>query len=250
MNVPLFYMPNNLKLSYWDRSTVARNSMTLSQRIALYSTKHMPRRTASVWTLSHRSRCGSKTSFAGLPRMADHQTIFGSLCIEHWDMGALNLSSFWLQRIAKMKLKASPLLWLSCEYLENISRNINWCAIVSFVFICFFPNIAGQSTIPTNATNLPIGSCTPSIPCTNGACCNGKSGFCGWVNTWFLKATTDYLKVLVRIIARKYRKEVFVPVIAPVWKPISICLDVTHSISQRKPNVGLMQMLPTSHVPW
>ncbi|KAF7304029.1 hypothetical protein MIND_00634200 [Mycena indigotica] len=34
--------------------------------------------------------------------------------------------------------------------------------------------------MPTNSTSLPIGSCTPDIPCSNGACCNGKSGFCGF----------------------------------------------------------------------
>ncbi|KAJ7155607.1 glycosyl hydrolases family 18-domain-containing protein [Mycena filopes] len=33
---------------------------------------------------------------------------------------------------------------------------------------------------PTNATSLPIGSCTPDIPCSNGACCNGGTGFCGF----------------------------------------------------------------------
>ncbi|KAJ6523143.1 hypothetical protein DFH09DRAFT_1421136, partial [Mycena vulgaris] len=33
---------------------------------------------------------------------------------------------------------------------------------------------------PTNATSLPLGSCTPDIPCSNGACCNGGSGFCGF----------------------------------------------------------------------
>ncbi|KAJ7488142.1 hypothetical protein FB451DRAFT_1226548 [Mycena latifolia] len=33
---------------------------------------------------------------------------------------------------------------------------------------------------PTNATSLPVGSCTPDIPCSNGACCNGGSGFCGF----------------------------------------------------------------------
>jgi hypothetical protein len=32
-----------------------------------------------------------------------------------------------------------------------------------------------------NSTVLPVGSCTPDIPCSNGACCNGKSGFCGQV---------------------------------------------------------------------
>ncbi|KAF8963452.1 hypothetical protein BDZ97DRAFT_1904916 [Flammula alnicola] len=32
-----------------------------------------------------------------------------------------------------------------------------------------------------NSTGLPIGSCTATIPCANGACCNSVSGFCGWV---------------------------------------------------------------------
>ncbi|KAJ7772314.1 glycosyl hydrolases family 18-domain-containing protein, partial [Mycena metata] len=31
-----------------------------------------------------------------------------------------------------------------------------------------------------NTTKLPLGSCTPDIPCANGACCDGKSGFCGF----------------------------------------------------------------------
>ncbi|KAJ7300594.1 hypothetical protein DFH08DRAFT_725187, partial [Mycena albidolilacea] len=33
---------------------------------------------------------------------------------------------------------------------------------------------------PTNATSLPLGSCALDIPCSNGACCNGASGFCGF----------------------------------------------------------------------
>ncbi|KAJ7807344.1 hypothetical protein B0H14DRAFT_3091266 [Mycena olivaceomarginata] len=32
----------------------------------------------------------------------------------------------------------------------------------------------------SNSTTLPVGSCTPTIPCSNGACCNGDSGFCGF----------------------------------------------------------------------
>ncbi|KAJ7222199.1 hypothetical protein GGX14DRAFT_301962, partial [Mycena pura] len=31
-----------------------------------------------------------------------------------------------------------------------------------------------------NTTKLPLGSCTPDIPCANGACCDGQSGFCGF----------------------------------------------------------------------
>ncbi|CAK5269218.1 unnamed protein product, partial [Mycena citricolor] len=32
----------------------------------------------------------------------------------------------------------------------------------------------------TNSSVLPVGSCTADIPCSNGACCNGQSGFCGF----------------------------------------------------------------------
>ncbi|KAK6987473.1 chitin-binding type-1 domain-containing protein [Favolaschia claudopus] len=32
----------------------------------------------------------------------------------------------------------------------------------------------------SNSSTLPVGSCTPTIPCSNGACCNGDSGFCGF----------------------------------------------------------------------
>ncbi|KAK7014298.1 chitin-binding type-1 domain-containing protein [Favolaschia claudopus] len=32
----------------------------------------------------------------------------------------------------------------------------------------------------SNSSDLPVGSCTPTIPCSNGACCNGQSGFCGF----------------------------------------------------------------------
>ncbi|KAJ6503695.1 hypothetical protein C8R45DRAFT_973479, partial [Mycena sanguinolenta] len=45
----------------------------------------------------------------------------------------------------------------------------------------------GQSSaIATNSASaalsqatLPVGSCTSTIPCSNGACCNGASGYCG-----------------------------------------------------------------------
>ncbi|KIJ58948.1 glycoside hydrolase family 18 protein [Hydnomerulius pinastri MD-312] len=43
--------------------------------------------------------------------------------------------------------------------------------------------VQAQSSVTTplnNATSLPVGSCTPTIPCSNGACCNGNSGFCGF----------------------------------------------------------------------
>ncbi|EIN13861.1 hypothetical protein PUNSTDRAFT_140302 [Punctularia strigosozonata HHB-11173 SS5] len=32
---------------------------------------------------------------------------------------------------------------------------------------------------PDNTTTLPVGSCTATIPCSNGACCNAQTGFCG-----------------------------------------------------------------------
>ncbi|KAJ7064104.1 hypothetical protein C8F01DRAFT_1229630 [Mycena amicta] len=41
------------------------------------------------------------------------------------------------------------------------------------------PAVRSQNT-PTNSTSLPLGSCTADIPCSNHACCNGKSGFCGF----------------------------------------------------------------------
>ncbi|KAJ7502451.1 hypothetical protein B0H11DRAFT_1712411, partial [Mycena galericulata] len=33
----------------------------------------------------------------------------------------------------------------------------------------------------SNSSALPVGSCLPDVPCSNGACCNGDSGFCGFV---------------------------------------------------------------------
>ncbi|KAF9034676.1 hypothetical protein BDZ89DRAFT_1036404 [Hymenopellis radicata] len=44
--------------------------------------------------------------------------------------------------------------------------------------------VAGQVGPPTNATNLPIGTCLPDVPCANGACCNGKTGLCGFGDTF------------------------------------------------------------------
>ena len=62
--------------------------------------------------------------------------------------------------------------------------------------------LPGFAQTPSNATTLPIGSCTgaflpviilvrlfiyyrvisiATIPCGNGACCNAQSGFCGFV---------------------------------------------------------------------
>ncbi|KAJ7131799.1 hypothetical protein C8R43DRAFT_895506, partial [Mycena crocata] len=46
--------------------------------------------------------------------------------------------------------------------------------------LSILPSVISQRDTPTNATSLPIGSCTPDIPCSNGACCNGGSGFCGF----------------------------------------------------------------------
>ncbi|KAK7039901.1 hypothetical protein R3P38DRAFT_2902374 [Favolaschia claudopus] len=40
--------------------------------------------------------------------------------------------------------------------------------------------LAAAQSPPTNSSNLPLGSCAPDIPCSNGACCNGQSGFCGF----------------------------------------------------------------------
>jgi hypothetical protein len=44
--------------------------------------------------------------------------------------------------------------------------------------LSLIPSVYTQTAIPSNG--LPVGSCTASIPCANGACCNGKSGFCGF----------------------------------------------------------------------
>ncbi|KZS89652.1 hypothetical protein SISNIDRAFT_489074 [Sistotremastrum niveocremeum HHB9708] len=50
-------------------------------------------------------------------------------------------------------------------------------------FFILFTSITvsvNAQSVPTNATNLPVGSCTPDIPCSNESCCNGKTGFCGF----------------------------------------------------------------------
>ncbi|PPR00468.1 hypothetical protein CVT24_004529 [Panaeolus cyanescens] len=51
-------------------------------------------------------------------------------------------------------------------------------SVVTYIPSAVIAQTAGN--VPTNATNLPIGSCTPDIPCANGACCNGNTGFCGF----------------------------------------------------------------------
>ncbi|KAJ7616195.1 hypothetical protein DFH06DRAFT_111254 [Mycena polygramma] len=44
--------------------------------------------------------------------------------------------------------------------------------------------VAQGSTAASSAalsqSTLPVGSCTADIPCSNGACCNSKSGYCGF----------------------------------------------------------------------
>ncbi|KAJ6492287.1 hypothetical protein C8R45DRAFT_990838 [Mycena sanguinolenta] len=47
--------------------------------------------------------------------------------------------------------------------------------------------LAQSSASATNSASaaqsqatLPVGSCTSTIPCSNGACCNGNSGYCGY----------------------------------------------------------------------
>ncbi|KAJ7264087.1 hypothetical protein B0H12DRAFT_1102814 [Mycena haematopus] len=51
----------------------------------------------------------------------------------------------------------------------------------------FFLRVLAQTSSPTNTASaalsqstLPVGSCTANIPCSNGACCNSKSGYCGY----------------------------------------------------------------------
>ncbi|KAJ7826386.1 hypothetical protein B0H14DRAFT_2817404 [Mycena olivaceomarginata] len=36
------------------------------------------------------------------------------------------------------------------------------------------------ATTPLNGINLALGSCTPTVPCATGACCNGQTGLCGF----------------------------------------------------------------------
>ncbi|KAF7316287.1 Chitin-binding type-1 domain-containing protein [Mycena indigotica] len=55
--------------------------------------------------------------------------------------------------------------------MGNPSRHL----LLYFVF-ALVSTVFSQS----NNTVLPVGSCTAEIPCSNGACCNGDSGFCGF----------------------------------------------------------------------
>ncbi|KAJ7779317.1 glycoside hydrolase superfamily, partial [Mycena maculata] len=46
-----------------------------------------------------------------------------------------------------------------------------------------FLRVAAQSSTASAAlsqSTLPVGSCTADIPCSNGACCNSESGYCGY----------------------------------------------------------------------
>ncbi|KAF7339152.1 hypothetical protein MVEN_01992300 [Mycena venus] len=52
--------------------------------------------------------------------------------------------------------------------------------VALFPLLAIVPVFSQDPNQPTNATSLPLGSCTPDIPCSNGACCNGGSGFCGF----------------------------------------------------------------------
>lgn len=70
-----------------------------------------------------------------------------------------------------VQTKMSPLLG------QARKSGFLFLGLVSFLFSKV--NIAYAQA--TNATNLPVGSCTPDIPCSNQACCNGDSGFCGFV---------------------------------------------------------------------
>ncbi|KAJ7114949.1 hypothetical protein C8R44DRAFT_984268 [Mycena epipterygia] len=51
--------------------------------------------------------------------------------------------------------------------------------LIPTILLSILSPVFSQNT-PTNATSLPLGSCTSAIPCSNGACCNGASGFCGF----------------------------------------------------------------------
>ncbi|KAJ6503718.1 hypothetical protein C8R45DRAFT_973542 [Mycena sanguinolenta] len=51
----------------------------------------------------------------------------------------------------------------------------------------FFLQVLAQSSGPTDTASasqsqatLPVGSCTSTIPCSNSACCNGATGYCGY----------------------------------------------------------------------
>ncbi|KAJ6503713.1 hypothetical protein C8R45DRAFT_570815 [Mycena sanguinolenta] len=56
----------------------------------------------------------------------------------------------------------------------------------------FFLQVLAQSSGPTDTASasqsqatLPVGSCTSTIPCSNSACCNGATGYCGHVSLVF-----------------------------------------------------------------
>ncbi|KAF8816939.1 hypothetical protein BYT27DRAFT_6953579 [Phlegmacium glaucopus] len=49
--------------------------------------------------------------------------------------------------------------------------------VLLFLLLTISRLVIGQTS---NATGLPVGSCTATIPCANGACCNSVSGFCGF----------------------------------------------------------------------
>ncbi|KAJ6534397.1 hypothetical protein B0H19DRAFT_442211 [Mycena capillaripes] len=55
-------------------------------------------------------------------------------------------------------------------------------SLIPFFFLPSFigPNAVVVAQTQQNTTQLPVGSCTPDIPCSNGACCDGASGFCGF----------------------------------------------------------------------
>ncbi|KAI5116231.1 hypothetical protein M0805_001223 [Coniferiporia weirii] len=55
-------------------------------------------------------------------------------------------------------------------------RSLN--AIVLLFILSLVCAVVAQT--PANASSLPVGSCTATIPCSNGACCNSVSGFCGF----------------------------------------------------------------------
>ncbi|KAK2461060.1 hypothetical protein APHAL10511_006907 [Amanita phalloides] len=50
-------------------------------------------------------------------------------------------------------------------------------AVLPFFLLTITRLVIGQTG---DVTGLPLGSCTATIPCANGACCNSVSGFCGF----------------------------------------------------------------------
>ncbi|KAF8144038.1 hypothetical protein K438DRAFT_1874697 [Mycena galopus ATCC 62051] len=54
---------------------------------------------------------------------------------------------------------------------------------VSLHGLVFLQLVVAQSNTASAAlsqSTLPVGSCTASIPCSNGACCNSETGYCGY----------------------------------------------------------------------